>query len=159
MRFINLKCVKCGKEAEYVVDGNSFCGVHLPFPAPVMNQTEQKPAPFAQPESPTEPKKEDISTQATPVPLMQAEAKEKSEQPTLFIQPPQEPKKEDIHAQASPAPSTAEAKATGKTEIPTKTHWRSYLIRTPIKEHWNYYLIIALLIISIILFALYFTSA
>ncbi len=157
---ITLKCIKCGKEAEYVVDGSSFCGGHLPFPEPrIETRTEQKPASFVQPESLAEPKKEEISIQTAPVPLAQEESKEKSEQKsTIFIQPPPEPKKEDIHAQASPTPLAVEARPTGKPEIPTKTDWKSYLIRTPIKEHWNYYLIIALLIVSVILFALYFTT-
>jgi hypothetical protein len=92
-----------------------------------------------------------------------AEAEGTSEQkPTPLLKQPESPlesKKEDIHAQASPVPLIAEAKVTGKTEIPTKTHWSRYLIRTPIKNHWNYYLIIVLLIMSIILFTLYFTSA
>ncbi len=160
MTIITLKCIKCGKEEEYVVNGNSFCGGHLPFPEPgIETRTEQKPAPFVEPESTAEPKKEEISIQTTPVPLVQAEAKEKTEQKsTPFIQPPPESKKEEIHVQASLVPLAAEAKVTGKPEIPTKTDWRSYLIRTPIKEHWNYYLIIALLIVSIILFTLYFIS-
>ncbi len=90
---------------------------------------------------------------------MQGIITQNEQKPIIQPEPPTEPKKEDIHAQASPAPLTAEAKATGKIEIPTKTHWSRYLIRTPIKDHWNYYLIIALLIVSVVLFALYFTSA
>lgn len=156
-----LKCIKCGKAAEYVVNGNSFCREHLPSPEPgIITQNEQKPAPFIQPESPPEPKKEDIHA-AEPVPLI-AESKETDEQkPTLLLQQPSlESKKEDIQAQVAPVPLVpAVAKGTDEAEkIPTKTSWSRYLIRTPVKDHWNYYLIIALLIISIILFALYFIS-
>ncbi len=126
----------------------------------IIAQAEQKQAPFIQTESPLGPKKEG-SHRGEPLPSVTAEAKGTSEQkPTILLQQPEFPlesKKEDIQAQASPAPLTAEAKATRKTEIPTKIQRSRYLIRTPIKEHWNYYLIIALLIISVILFALYFT--
>lgn len=85
------------------------------------------------------------------------------QKPTLLLKQPESPlesKKEDIQVHASPVPSVpAEAKGTGEAEkIQIKTHWSRYLIKTPIRNHWNYYLIIALLIISIILFTLYFTQ-
>ncbi len=38
---MNLKCVKCGKDAEYIFNGTSYCQEHLPKSKPMTEEDLQ----------------------------------------------------------------------------------------------------------------------
>lgn len=41
---INLKCVKCDEDAEYMFNGTSYCKDHLPKEKPMTDEDVQKPS-------------------------------------------------------------------------------------------------------------------
>lgn len=44
MGMINLKCVKCDEDAEYMFNGTSYCKDHLPKEKPMTDEDVQKPS-------------------------------------------------------------------------------------------------------------------